>query len=96
MTQVQIMALFPILAVPLVLIVLFAAWRIWIEHRRYDEFARVLAERSVTDSGHTISAVPGSASATRPGPHRLRAERSAGPRRSAGTRTPRRFRVVEN
>lgn len=90
----QLMALFPVLTVALLLVVSFVALRVWLEHRRYDEFVRVLEKQPVKDPVHAIAAIQGGR-AHRPTQSRVYAERGAGSRRTASART-RRFRVVEN
>lgn len=91
----QVMALVPVLAVAALLVLSIVARRLWLEHRRYGEFVRVLEKQRATEPLRAISAVQGGAIAQRPAPLRPRVERATGPRHSAGARA-RRFRVVEN
>lgn len=98
MAVTQVMALLPIIAVALVLIISFVAWRVRLEHRRYDEIVRVLDKRSAAEHARPVAPVAlihSGGNAQRPAPYRLRAERAISPRRSATART-RPFRVIES
>lgn len=91
----QLMALVPILAAAFLLVISIVARRVWLEHRRYDEFVRVLERQATRQPLRAIAAVQGGGLVQRPAQQRSRVERAAGPRHSASAR-PRRFRVVEN
>lgn len=94
MSVAQIMTILPILAIVLFLVISFAAWRVWLEHRHYDEFVRMLEKRPSASPVRAIAAVQGGG-AQRPVQLRPRMERAAGSLRGASAQT-RRFRIVES
>lgn len=83
----QPMAIFLIIVVALVLIISFVVWRLRLEHRRYDEFVRVIEKQPAVAAN--------SGGNTQRPPFRSRAERTVSLRRNANVRAQR-FRVIES
>lgn len=90
----HVMTLAMIVLVALTLVVSFVVWRVWVEHRRYDEFLRVLKKQPTPDPVHAIDEIPGG-HVHRAAQQRVHAERFHAARRGARFRSHR-LRIVEN
>jgi len=90
----QAMAIAPVILVALILLVSFVAWRVWLEHRRYDEFLRVLAKQPTRTPVRAVAEIQGG-NPIRSAQQRTHVERLHVARRGARARSHR-LRIVEN